>query len=130
MRWWTWLLLIGGVLAVALIAAAFSVRRSREALLQLARFIPACLALFRDILRDPLVPRRAKLVPVLVIVYLALPIDLIPDFIPGLGHIDDALIVAWALRHLIASAGRERVSAHWKGHPDTLERLLRLAGVP
>lgn len=130
MQWWTWLLLIGGILAVALIAAAFSIRHSRQALLQLARLIPACLALFRDIMRDPLVPRRAKLAPVLVIVYLALPIDLIPDFIPGLGHLDDALIVAWALRHLIATVGRERVAANWKGNPDTLQRLLRLARVP
>ena len=130
MRWWTWLLLIGGVLLVALTIAALSVRRSRDALMQLVRLVPTCLALFRDIMRDPYVPRRAKLAPALVIIYLAIPIDLIPDFIPGLGHLDDALIVAWALRHLVAAAGRDRVAAHWKGDADSLERILRLARVP
>lgn len=129
MHGWTWLLLIGGVLAIALTIAAFSVRRSREALLQLARLVPTCLALFRDIMRDPDVPRRAKIPPALVIVYLAIPIDLIPDFLPGIGHLDDALIVAWALRHLVAAAGRDRVASHWKGEPETLERTLRLARV-
>ena len=81
-------------------------------------------------MRDPAVPRRAKIVPALVVVYLAIPIDLIPDFIPGLGYLDDALIVAWAIRHLVASAGRERVTAHWQGEPDTLDRILRFARVP
>jgi uncharacterized membrane protein YkvA (DUF1232 family) len=78
-------------------------------------------------MRDPAVPRRAKIAPALVIAYLAIPIDLIPDFIPGLGHLDDALIVAWAIRHLIAATGR--VNAHWKRHPATLEHILQLARV-
>lgn len=130
MRWWTSLLMVAGILFVALTIAALSIRRSRDALIQIARLVPTCLALFRDIMRDPTIPRRTKLVPALVVVYLANPIDLIPDFIPGLGHLDDALIVAWALRHLVASAGRERVASHWKGDTDTLERILRLARVP
>lgn len=130
MHWWTWVLLMIGIIAVAVIAAALSIRRSRDALLQLVRLVPTCLALFRDIMRDPEVPRRAKIAPALVVVYLAIPIDLIPDFLPGIGHLDDALIVAWALRHLVAAAGRERVAVHWKGDPDTLDRILRLARVP
>ena len=129
MRWWSWVLIIAGVLLVLITAAALRVRRSRDALLELARLIPPCLALLRDIMRDPAVPRRAKIAPALVLVYLAMPIDLIPDFIPGLGHLDDALIVAWAIRHLVAAAGRERVAAHWKGGPAALERVLRLARV-
>ncbi|MBW3576869.1 MAG: DUF1232 domain-containing protein [Actinobacteria bacterium] len=91
--------------------------------------MPDCLALFRDLLRDPDTPRRAKLVAGATVAYLALPIDLIPDFIPGLGHLDDVLIVAWAIRHIIATAGRDRVAAHWQGDPATLERILRLAHV-
>lgn len=129
MPWWTWLLIAIGVIAVLVIAAALSVRRSRAALIELVRLVPACLALLRDVMRDPTVPKRAKLAPALVVVYLAIPIDLIPDFIPVLGHLDDALIVAWAIRHLVAAAGRERVTAHWKGDPDTLDRILRLARV-
>lgn len=123
-------LIAAGAVFVLLVVAALSVRRSRAALIELARLVPPCLALLRDVMRDPAVPRRAKIVPALVVVYLAFPIDLIPDFIPGLGHLDDALIVAWALRHLIASAGRERVTAHWSGTPSSLERILRLARVP
>ena len=130
MRWWSWLLIgFAGVL-VAVLVAALSVRRSRAALIELARLVPPCLGMLRDVMRDPAVPRRAKIVPALVVVYLAIPIDLIPDFIPGLGYLDDALIVAWAIRHLVASAGRERVTAHWQGEPDTLDRILRLARVP
>ena len=130
MRWWTWLLIIVGVLSVVLSAVALSIRRSRATLIDLARLIPPCLALLRDILGDPTVPRRAKFAPALVLIYLAIPIDLIPDFIPGIGHLDDALLVAWAIRHLIASAGRDRVTAHWTGDPAALERILRLARVP
>jgi uncharacterized membrane protein YkvA (DUF1232 family) len=129
MPWPLWILIIGGSLAIALTVVALSIRRSRNALIELARLVPLCLTLLRDIMRDPQVPRRAKVAPALAIAYLAVPIDLIPDFIPGLGHLDDALIVAWAIRHLIAAAGRERVTAHWKGDPETIERILRLARV-
>lgn len=126
--WW-WLLIGLAAISTLLLIAALSVKRSRDALIELVRLIPACIALLRAIMRDPTVPRRAKIAPALVLVYLAIPIDLIPDFIPGLGYLDDALLVAWAIRHLIAAAGRERVAAHWSGDPATLERILRLAGV-
>ncbi|MDP9418627.1 MAG: DUF1232 domain-containing protein [Actinomycetota bacterium] len=111
MHWWTWPLVAIGVIGALLLVAALSVRRSRSALIELVRLIPPCLVLLRDVMRDPAVPKRAKVAPALVLVYLAIPIDLIPDFIPGLGHLDDALFVAWAIRHLVAAAGRERVTA-------------------
>lgn len=130
MRWWWWALLALGVFAAVVLIGAISVRRSRTALIELVRLVPVCLVLLRDVMRDPAVPRRAKIAPALALVYLAIPIDLIPDFIPGLGYLDDALIVAWAVRHLITGAGRERVSDHWKGDPAALERVLRLARVP
>lgn len=130
MRWWTWIVVAVAAVLLVLTVLAFSIRRSRDALIEFARLVPPCLALLRDIMRDPAVPRRAKLGPALVLVYLAIPIDLIPDFIPGLGHLDDALVIAWAIRHLVAVAGRDRVAAHWRGEPDTLERILRLARVP
>jgi uncharacterized membrane protein YkvA (DUF1232 family) len=129
MHWWTWLLVTLGAIALALTIAAVSIRRSRTALIELVRLVPLCLALLRDVMRDPAAPRRAKIAPAVVLVYLAIPIDLIPDFIPGLGHLDDALIVAWAIRQLVAAAGRERVIAHWKGDRDTLDRILRPARV-
>lgn len=126
---WTWLLITIAALSALAITVALSIHRSRAALIELARLVPTCLALLRDVMRDPAVPRRAKIAPALVLVYLALPIDLIPDFIPALGHLDDALIVAWALRHLAATAGRDRLAAHWRGEPATLDRILRLARV-
>lgn len=129
MRWWTWLLVATAVIGALALSVALTVRRSRDALIELVRLVPACLALLRDVMRDPTVPRRTKLAPALVLVYLAIPIDLIPDFIPGLGHLDDALVLAWAIRHLVAAAGRERVASYWKGDPDTLDRVLRLARV-
>lgn len=130
MRWWSWLLIAIGAIGALSLAVALSVRRSRDALVELVRLIGPCLALLRDVMRDPAVPKRAKLAPGLVLVYLAMPIDLIPDFIPGLGHLDDALVVAWAIRHLVKAAGRERLAAQWKADPDALERVLRLARVP
>ena len=130
MRWWLCTLLGVGVIAALMLVAALSVQRSRAMLIELVRLVPACLVLLRDIMRDPAVPRRTKIAPALVLVYLAVPIDLIPDFIPGLGYLDDALLVAWAIRQLIAGAGRERVTARWTGDPATLERILRLARVP
>lgn len=130
MQWWTWVLLAVGVVSLVALLIALSISRSRTALIELVKLVPPCLALLRDILRDPDVPRRAKIAPALTIVYVAIPIDLIPDFIPGIGYLDDALIVAWAIRHLIASAGRERVEHHWHGDPATLQRILHLARVP
>lgn len=63
-----WLLAISAATAVLLLVVAVSIRRSRRALVQLARLVPTCLALLRDILRDPEVPRRAKLAPALALV--------------------------------------------------------------
>jgi uncharacterized membrane protein YkvA (DUF1232 family) len=78
--------------------------------------------LLKRLLRDRRVPRRAKLVLALVIPYLASPIDLIPDFIPVLGQLDDALVVAFAVRYVARAAGREVVAELWPGS----ERGLRI----
>lgn len=127
MEWWAWLLVAAVAIGALVGVAAHAATRDQQALRRLLRLVPDCLALLHDLLRDPDVPRRAKLVAGATVAYLALPIDLIPDFIPGLGHLDDVLIVAWAIRYLIATVGRDRVAAHWHGDPDTLERILRLA---
>jgi uncharacterized membrane protein YkvA (DUF1232 family) len=127
MPWWCWLLVAAGSLAALATIAASRTRASHVRLRELVRLVPDCIALLRGLVGDPDVPRRAKIVAALTLAYLALPIDLIPDFIPVVGLLDDVLIVAWALHHLLATAGRERVSAHWHGEPGTLERILRLA---
>ena len=78
--------------------------------------------LLKRLLRDPRVPRRAKLLLALVIPYLASPIDLIPDFIPVLGQLDDVVVVAFAIRYAARSAGRGVVQELWPGS----ERGLRI----
>lgn len=129
MTWWQWTLITLGVLALIIALIALRVRRRRDALAQLVKLIPPCLRLIRHVLRDPTIPRRRKIVPAIAIVYLAFPIDLIPDFIPVLGQLDDALVIAWTLRHIVRSAGRERIEEHWTADDDSLKRVLRLAGL-
>ena len=72
-------------------------------------------------------PRRPKVALWLLLPYLASPIDLIPDFIPVLGHLDDAVLVAAALAYVIRRSGREVVEELWAGSPAGLRAILRLA---
>ena len=101
---------------------------SRGRLRALAGFVPHCAILFRRLLTDPRVSRGRKLLLVATGAYLAFPIDLIPDFIPVLGQLDDALVVALALRGVVRSAGPELLSEHWPGPETSLRAVIRLAG--
>jgi uncharacterized membrane protein YkvA (DUF1232 family) len=92
----------------------------------LAGFISDCLILFRRLVGDPRVRRRRKLLLVLLLGYLALPFDLVPDFIPVAGQLDDAIIVAFGLR--IFLQGQEQlVRELWPGPVSSLELIVRLA---
>jgi len=95
-----------------------------------ARFIPDCLVLFRRLLADDRVPRVRKLSLVLMLGYLALPIDLIPDFIPIAGQLDDAILVALTLRFVLHGSGRKLVEEHWPGPPGGLAVIQRFAFAP
>ena len=101
---------------------------TRARLRALAGFVPDCLLLFRRLLGDRRVPRARKLLLAGVVAYLAFPLDLIPDFIPLLGQLDDALVVALALRALARGAGAALLEEHWPGPPASLRAVLRLAG--
>lgn len=92
-----------------------------------AGFIPDCLVLFRRLLADPRVPRARKLAVVVMIGYLALPVDLIPDFIPVAGQLDDAILVAVVLRFVLGGGGPRLISEHWPGPPRGAAVLRRLA---
>jgi len=94
----------------------------------LAGFVPDCAVLLKRLAEDPRVPRRRKLMLLGVVAYLAFPLDLVPDFIPVLGQLDDALVVAFALRRVAAAAGPGVVAEHWPGPPASLATVLRLAG--
>jgi uncharacterized membrane protein YkvA (DUF1232 family) len=92
-----------------------------------ARLVPDAIGLFARLLRDPSVPRRAKLLLAFALAYLAMPLDLVPDFIPVVGALDDALIVALVLRAVLSASGPARVSSHWRGPTEPLRLMLRAA---
>jgi uncharacterized membrane protein YkvA (DUF1232 family) len=111
--------------ALAVIALVVAGRRGdARALLGL---IPDCVVLLRRLMRDPRVPRRTKLLLGLVVAYLALPFDVVPDFIPVAGQLDDAIVVALAFRALLGAAGDDLLLEHWPGPRRSLELLRRLA---
>jgi uncharacterized membrane protein YkvA (DUF1232 family) len=89
----------------------------------LAGFIPDCVVLVRRLLRDPRVPRRTKVALYLLIAYLVMPVDLVPDFIPVAGQLDDAILVALVLRSFLRAGGAALVREHWPGPERTLGAL-------
>lgn len=91
-----------------------------------ARLIPNLAMLFAALMRDPRVPRRAKVALVCGAVWLASPIDLVPEFLPVIGPLDDAIVAALVLGFVVRTAGREVVLHHWKGDPQVIARLLSL----
>lgn len=96
----------------------------------LAAFIPDCVATVRRLRKDPRVPRRAKIAIVLAGLWVASPVDLIPEFIPIIGPLDDIVVVALALRYAGRQVPREVLLAAWPGEPRLLERLLGPARIP
>jgi uncharacterized membrane protein YkvA (DUF1232 family) len=125
---WDWLLvgLAATLVIYAVFVAGLLLAGRRGDARALATFIPDCLVLFRALVRDPRVPTRRKLLLAALLVYLAMPIDLVPDFIPIAGQLDDAIIVALALRSLVRSGGPELLREHWRGPARSLDVLLRL----
>jgi len=93
----------------------------------LARFVPDCVVLFKRLLVDPRVEWWRKALLVAVIVYLASPIDLVPDFIPVAGQLDDAILVVIALRVLLRGSGPRLLAEHWPGPRQSLLVILRFA---
>ncbi|MDQ1512108.1 MAG: hypothetical protein QOG50_3952 [Actinomycetota bacterium] len=98
----------------------------RTAAKEVALLLPNVLILFKGLVRDPRVPPGSKILLVLGAAWVASPIDLIPEFIPVLGPLDDAVVAALVLRHVVRTAGEDVVGEHWRGEPETLNRLLRL----
>jgi uncharacterized membrane protein YkvA (DUF1232 family) len=123
------LILLGVLLAVyaAALGALVAAGRGTDAA-ALARFVPDCVVLVRRLLGDPRVPVQSKVVLGLLVVYLASPIDLVPDFIPVAGQLDDALLLALALRFLVRRSGARVVAEHWPGPVRTLNVVLALSG--
>jgi uncharacterized membrane protein YkvA (DUF1232 family) len=126
---WPWgLLLIAMGLYVVSVAALIAAGR-REDARALAGFIPDCLILVSRLARDPRISRPRKAVLFLVLGYLALPIDLVPDFLPGIGQLDDAVLLGLALRLVVHGGGTDLVREAWPGPEASLTIVLRAAGL-
>jgi uncharacterized membrane protein YkvA (DUF1232 family) len=129
--WWGLLIGAGAALVLAwlVLIAALAVARPRGALLSDAlRILPDVLRLIRRLAADKNLPAGVRIRLGLLLAYLAMPIDLIPDFIPVLGYADDAIVVAAVLRAVVRRAGIDAVRAHWPGTDDGFAALSRITG--
>jgi uncharacterized membrane protein YkvA (DUF1232 family) len=127
-QWWEWLLIsLGAIVAIyAVLLAWLVICGRRDDARALASFIPDCIVLVTRLARDPRVPRRRKLLLVALVAYLGLPFDLVPDFIPVAGQLDDAIIVAFVLRHFVRAGGEPMIRELWPGPEPSLALILRL----
>ena len=126
----TWLWIAAAALAIyaaCVLALVIAGRHSQAR--AVAGFVPDCAVLFKRLATDPRIPRRKRALLVATAAYLAMPLDLIPDFIPVAGQLDDAILVALTLRTLARAGGREMVIEHWPGPPQSLAVVLRASRI-
>jgi uncharacterized membrane protein YkvA (DUF1232 family) len=119
-------LMVGSWVVLVVLAA----RLPRGLLKDLASFLPACVTTIRRLRKDPRVPRQARVAIVLAGVWVLSPIDLIPEFLPVIGPLDDVVVVALALRYAARRVPRAVLLEAWPGSPELLERLLGPAREP
>jgi uncharacterized membrane protein YkvA (DUF1232 family) len=130
--WWDLLIGVAAALLLAWLALviALVIVRPRGGLLREAlRLLPDVLRLVRRLAADQTLPRGVRVRLGLLLVYLAVPIDLIPDFVPVLGYADDAIIVTAVLRGVVRRAGLDAVRAHWPGTDDGFAAVVHLTGL-
>ena len=130
--WWDLAIAVGSALVVAwaaLVIALVIVRPRGGLLREALRILPDALRLIRRLAADNTLPRGVRVRLAVLLVYLAIPFDLIPDFIPVLGYADDAIIVTAVLRSVVRRAGLPAVRAHWPGSDDGFAALCRLTGL-
>jgi uncharacterized membrane protein YkvA (DUF1232 family) len=109
------------LLAIILLAAVGHRSKARE----LVALIPNLIVLFRGLLRDPRVPRSSKIWLWFAIAWLISPIDLVPEFIPVAGPLDDAIVAALVLRHVLKRTEPKVLEEHWRGDASTLDAITR-----
>ncbi|WP_443070413.1 YkvA family protein [Streptomyces sp. WAC05374] len=114
----------------ALLIALLLIRPKGPLLAEAVRLLPDLIRLLRRLAADKTLPRGVRLRLAALMVHLALPIDLIPDFLPVIGYADDAVVVAFTLRSVVRRAGIDAVRAHWPGTDDGFTALARPAGLP
>jgi uncharacterized membrane protein YkvA (DUF1232 family) len=136
MVWWAIVVAIAGGLVLLwvllVIALLVGARRAgdRTRLADLLRLVPDVVRLLRRLVVDRSVPRSVRIALIALLGYLLLPIDLVPDFVPVIGYLDDAIIVALVLRFVTRRAGAAALDRHWPGTPEGLRALRSIAGIP
>jgi uncharacterized membrane protein YkvA (DUF1232 family) len=118
--------LIGLGIAVAIWLAALLILVAagrRSAARELATLIPNLLVLFKELFGDPRVSRSSKVLLGVAVVWLLSPIDLVPEFIPIAGPLDDAIVAALVLRYVLRHTDRSVLTEHWRGDAGTLAVL-------
>ena len=118
------------LLWLVLVAALWFARPDDTGLRDALRLLPDIVRLLKRLAGDATLPRRVRVQLALLLGYLALPIDLIPDFVPVLGYADDAIVVALVLRSVTRAAGPDALARHWPGTPEGLEAVRRLCRLP
>ena len=124
---WPLFLGLAVVMVYGIFVAALALAGRSAAALAVVAFVPDCIVLFQRLLGDSRMPRRYKAIVVALLGYLAFPIDVVPDFIPVAGQLDDVVVVALTLRAILRGAGLEMIEEHWPGPPSSLSLILKLA---
>jgi uncharacterized membrane protein YkvA (DUF1232 family) len=130
--WWQ---PVAGVLAgllvmwVGLLAVLWRVKPDGDRLREALRVLPDVLRLVTRLARDATLPRRLRIRLWLLLAYLALPVDLVPDFLPVIGYADDIVLLIWTLRAVVRLADADVVERHWPGTPQGLQTVARLTGL-
>ena len=130
--WWTVLIGVAAglvVVWVGLLVALWLGRPDQMTIRDALRLLPDVARLMRRLATDPTLPQGVRVRLWLLLAYLAMPFDLVPDFIPVLGYADDAIVVVVALRSVARRAGPAALERHWPGTPDGLAAVRRLARV-
>ena len=117
------------LLWLLIVAVLYCVRPDSASVTQALRLLPDLIRLFKRLLADRTLPSGIRFRVLLLLAYLALPIDLIPDFVPVLGYADDAIVVALVLRSVSRRAGPDALAAHWPGTPEGLAAVQRMCGL-
>lgn len=131
----TWLDALLGVVAAILVGwlllvAALALGRPKAGVLTEAlRLLPDLLRLLRRLAVDRDLPTGVRVRLGLLLAYLALPIDLVPDVVPVLGYADDAIIATWVLRSVARRVGVEELRRRWPGTAEGFAALVRLTGL-
>ncbi|HET6847586.1 MAG TPA: DUF1232 domain-containing protein [Gaiellales bacterium] len=108
---------------------AMLILRPRTDLREAVRILPDLLLMLGAIAQDESLPWTIRLRLWLVLFYLAVPIDIVPDVFPVIGWADDAILVAWVVRSVVRRSGTEALARNWRGSADGLDVVKRLAGI-